>query len=315
MINMKYIHFEDKYIKDVVELWNKCLFCDQIDEFSFRFKAILDDNFDPNMSYIVIEDDRVIAFAYATKRKFPYLEKGLEKEKGWINVLFVDPDYRRKGIGTKLYQLLEKDLLDLDTKQIILAAYSPSYFFYGLDEDNYPEAISFYERMGFEAKEYHYSMGRDLNDFQIDDITLEKKKNLEDNGYRFISFENKYSLQLLEFLKNEFGGGWKRNALMAMRDGIAEDVIIIVLDKDDKICGFSMSAIDKNPRRFGPIGIGKDKRNEGIGSVLLNYSLMHLKQRNLDSIFFMTTDEDGKRYYERNSFYLIRTVRTYLKNI
>ena len=100
-----------------------------------------------------------------------------------------------------------------------------------------------------------------------------------------------------------------------MKDNVAEELIIIVLDKDDKICGFSMSAIDKNPRRFGPIGIGKDIRNEGIGSVLLNFSLIHLKQRNIDSIFFMTTDEDGKRYYERNGFYLIRTVRTYKKYV
>lgn len=312
---MKYIHFQDKYTKEVINLWNKCLFADQIDEFSFRFKTILDDNFDPAMSYLVIEDDKVIAFAYATKRKFPYLERGLEKDKGWINVLFVDPDYRRKGIGTKLYQLLEKDLVKLDTKQIILSAYSPNYYFYGLDEDNYHEAISFYKKMGFEAKESHYSMGKDLSYFKIDDITLEKQKALEEKGYKFTTFKNKYSLELLEFLKNEFGGGWKRNALIAMRDNIAEEVIIIVLDKEDKICGFSMSAIDKNPRRFGPIGIAKDKRNEGIGSVLLNYSLMHLKNRNIDSIFFMTTDDDGRRYYERNGFYLIKTVRTYIKNV
>ena len=32
----------------------------------------------------------VVGFILATKRIFPYLERGLEPDRGWINVLFVD---------------------------------------------------------------------------------------------------------------------------------------------------------------------------------------------------------------------------------
>ena len=141
-----------------------------------------------------------------------------------------------------------------------------------------------------------------------------KKKEFEDKGYKFTHFKYEYSLELLKFLKNEFGGGWKRNALMSMKNGTAEDVILLVLHHN-QICGFSMSAIDGNPCRFGPIGISKDKRNEGIGTLLLQYAFTDFKNKGIDSIFFMSTDENGKRYYERNGFEVIRVFKDYRKTI
>lgn len=312
---MDYIHFSEKYEKQVINLWNECLFIDKIDDETFRFKTILDDNFDANLSYVAIDENKVVGFGYATKRKFPYLERGLEPDRGFINVLFVDKNYRRQGIGTTIYKKMEEDLVCLGAKEITLAAYSPSYYFYGVDESNYPEAKLFYESLGYEAKELHYSMGMDLSNFNISKSVLDKKKQLEDKGYKFTSFTNERCLELLEFLKNEFGGGWKRNALLAMRNNVAEELIILVLDSEDKICGFSMSAIDNNPYRFGPIGIAAEKRNEGIGSVLLNYSFLHMKNRGLNKMFFFTTDDLGKRYYERNGLHVIRTVRNYRKKI
>jgi GNAT superfamily N-acetyltransferase len=45
----------------------------------------------------------------ATKRKFPYLERGLEPTRGWINVMFVDEAYRRKGVGEALVLKAERN--------------------------------------------------------------------------------------------------------------------------------------------------------------------------------------------------------------
>lgn len=312
---MEYINYCQKYEKDVVDLWNKCLFFDQISVDTFRQKAIFDDNFDSNLCWLALDKNEVVGFIMATKRKFPYLERGLEPERGWINVMFVSPEYRRIGVGKNLYQRAEDALKEKGTKEITLAMYSPSYFFGGVDEINYPEAEHFFKAMGYDAKELHYSMGKDLNNFKMSDDLSKKKASLESKGYKFTHFKYDRCLDMLEFLKDEFGGGWKRNALMAMRNNTAEDLIIMVLDKDDNICGFSMSAIDGNLERFGPIGIAESKRNEGIGSVLLNYSFECMHERGINRMFFMTTDEPGKRYYERNGLSTIRTIRNYRKNI
>lgn len=95
----------------------------------------------------------------------------------------------------------------------------------------------------------------------------------------------------------------------------AEERIILVLDPNNKICGCANRAIDDNEMRFGPIGIGKDYRNEGIGSVLLNFCLLDMAKKGIYHMFFMTTDEDGKRYYERNGLHVIRTFVEYSKDI
>ena len=77
---------------------------------------------------------------------------------------------------------------------------------------------------------------------------------------------------------------------MAMQNQTAEDVILLVLDPEGKICGFSMRAIDGNPMRFGPIGIASKQRNTGLGSVLLEWSCDEMAKKGIERMFFMTTD-------------------------
>ena len=95
-------------------------------------------------------------------------------------------------------------------------------------------------------------MAKDLHGYQIPALILEKKAAAEAKGYRFLPFDYSYTLELLEFLNTEFGGGWKRNALIAMQEGTAEDLIWLILAPEGSICGFCMWAIDRNPMRFGP---------------------------------------------------------------
>lgn len=312
---MEYINFSQKYENQLIRLWNRCLDFDPITKESFERKALFDENYDPELSWLATEYDTVVGFIMATKRKFPYLERGLEPERGWINVIFVDPDFRNCGIGKELYLRAEQELKRRGVKEITLASYSPNYFFGGMDENNYPSASAFFRKQGYAAGNIHYSMSRDLHGYNIPEPVLKKKTELEKDGYTFQHFDYSKSLELLDFLKTEFGGGWKRNALIAMQERKAEDLILIVLDKNDSICGFSMSAIDGNPLRFGPIGIAASKRSEGIGSVLLNYSLYELNRKGISIIFFMTTDEAGRRYYERNGFKIIRSMRDYRKQL
>lgn len=312
---MSIIYYTQQYENEVVECWNRNCIFDPIDVKKFRNQALFDDNFDPNLCWISLENDHVNGFIMATKRKFPYLERGLEPERGWINVIFVDQEVRNQGIGQELLNHAEKSLIELGCKNITLGAYSPNYFFWGVDPVNYADAIKFFEKNNYKSLDLHYSMGKDLHGYQIPEETLLKKQEAEKKGYKFLTFDYKYSLELLEFLKNEFGGGWKRNALIAMQKGIAEDVILIALDKNNKICGFCMRAIDGNPMRFGPVGISKNERNAGLGSIMLDLQCYEMAKKGIYRMYFITTDEPGKRYYERHGLSVIRTTVEYRKEL
>lgn len=99
-----------------------------------------------------------------------------------------------------------------------------------------------------------------------------------------------------------------------MQADIAEDVIVLCLDKDNKICGCCNRAIDGNQLRIGPIGIAESKRNEGIGTILFTYAMYEMSKRGIYRVFFVTTNDPGRRYYERQGLSVIRTTVEYRKN-
>jgi ribosomal protein S18 acetylase RimI-like enzyme len=308
-------NYSQRYEKEVVELWNRALTYDAITVHKFRKQVLFDDNFDTELCFIALENDCVLGFLLATKRKFPYLERGLEPARGWINVMFVDQTHRRKGIGEALVKRGEEKLKTMGAQTVTLGAYSPNYFFPGLDKENYNAAIKFFDKMGYQAGEESYSMCRDLHGYQLSDETLNKLTKAEEAGFSFINFEYKYALELIQFAKNEFGGGWKRNVLISMQNNTAEDCILLVLDKAGKVVGFSMRAIDGNSMRFGPIGVKADLRSYGIGGILFDNMQLEMTKRGIYHLYFISTDDPGRRFYERHGVKVFRTFVDYRKTI
>lgn len=312
---MKIQNYSQAYENEVVDLWNRTLTADQITVGKFRRQALFDENFDPGLCFVALEEERLAGFLLATKRKFPYLERGLEPTRGWINVMFVDPAYQRKGVGSLLVYEAESKLKEMGAETVTLGAYSPNYFFPGIDKENYAAAVSFFDKLGYQAGKESYSMRKDLHGYNHSEDTLGKLSKAEEAGFSFIGFEYAYALELLEFLKREFGGGWKRNALISMQNGTAEDCILLALDKNKEITGFCMRMIDGNPMRFGPIGVKQEARNYGLGGILLDLMQMEMKKRGIYHLYFVSTDEPGRRFYERHGVEVFRTFVDYRKTI
>jgi ribosomal protein S18 acetylase RimI-like enzyme len=312
---LQIINYSQQYENEVVDLWNKTLTADPITIHKFRKQALFDDNFDTELCYVALIENHVVGFLLATKRKFPYLERGLEPTRGWINVMFVDNAYRLMGIGKSLVVHAEAKLKEMGAETVTLGAYSPNYFFPGVDKDSYGEAIQFFDKMGYVAGKESYSMCKDLHNYKISDNTITKLLKANEAGFSFLNFEYKYALELLEFLKTEFGGGWKRNALISMQNNTAEDCILLVLDAEHKIVGFCMRMIDGNPMRFGPIGVKEEVRNYGIGGILFDIMQFEMAKRGIYHLYFVSTDEPGRRFYERHGVTVFRTYVDYQKTI
>lgn len=312
---MQILTYNQDFEEQVVKLWNQVLFADPITVHKFRQQALLDDNFDSDLCYVAREDEKVVGFLLATRRKFPYLERGLEPERGWTNVMFVAEEYQGKGIGTRLLLRAEEDLKVRGAKNITLAAYSPSYFFPGVDEENYPASAAFFKKHGYVPGKISYSMCKDLHGYRLSEEAGGRLMRAEEAGFRFEMFTWRYAVDLLNFARDEFGGGWKRNCLLTMQHNRAEDCILLVLDRDDKICGFCTRMIDENPMRFGPIGTAERVRNQGLGSVLFDLAQLEMEKRGIYHLYFVSTDEPGRRFYERHGVHVFRTFQDYRKDI
>lgn len=310
---MRIISYIQDYESKVVELWNNCLIADTISVNEFRKQVLFDDNFNKDLALIALEEDKVVGFILATKRQVPYLDRGLEPERGWINLLFVKEDCRRKKVGTTLVNEIEQRLLKKGVKSIILAAYSPSYFFPGIDIDSYSESIDFFESLGYKRTSEAVSMQRNLWDYHFPEKVSNRKAQLELEGYIFKKFDYKYSLKLLEFLGATFGGGWKRNALMAMQNNEAEELIWVCVDNDDNVVGFCMRKMDGNDCRFGPFGVSDSLRSSGIGGVLFNLMMEDMKSNKLYYLYFLWTNGDAMRFYQKHGVSIYRKYYLYNK--
>lgn len=309
---MRIVNFTQTYEQAVIDLWNETLTSDLVSLQKFRKQIIYDDNFDTELCYVALQDDKVIGFLLGTKRNFPYLERGLEPNRGWINVMFVAKDYQRQGIGSKLVDRVENALIELGVDNITLGAYSPNYFFPGIDIEAYQNAINFFEKKGYVGSEESYSMCKDLHGFYLSDEWRKKKQLAEQKGFIFRNYKNSDAIALLEFAKVNFGGGWKRNALLAMQANEAEDLIYLVL-KGEEIVGFAMRKIDGNPMRFGPIGVCEKVRNDGIGGILFELMQQEMCAKGMYHLYFVSTDVPGRRFYERHNVHVFRTYRKYVK--
>ena len=106
---MKIVTYEQKYEKAVTALWNRTLHADPITVEKFRRQALFDENFDPSLCYVALEEEQPVGFCLGMRRKFPYMERGLEPERGWIVVMFVAEEFQRRGIGTALANRAEED--------------------------------------------------------------------------------------------------------------------------------------------------------------------------------------------------------------
>lgn len=313
MENIRLESFQQERFQQVLTCWNQSLIYDGIDEERFKQLILLDENFNPDLFLLALNQEKVVGFCYGVRRKIPYLERGLEENRGWIVIMGVLPEYQNQGIGTMLCDEVEKRLKDMGTKEITLCAYSPNYFFPGIDK-RYQQAISFFENRNYVNRAESVSMQRSLWDYHMADQYKEKLASLED-GIHIIRYNDEYMLPLLNYLLENFGAGWKRNALIAMQKKEAEDTILLVVDEQKNILGFCMRKIDGNDARFGPFGVSEHLRSKGIGGVLFEYMMQEMKQKGIYYLYFLWTDGAAQRFYERHDVKVYRTYQLYRKEV
>jgi ribosomal protein S18 acetylase RimI-like enzyme len=311
---IEYKNYDQKYLSEVVELWNKQLVYDPITIKRFEQIILFDENFNEELFKLALNNDKVVGFIWGVKRKFPYLERGTEPERGWINFVAVDEDYQGLKIAKKLIELEEEQLKSMGTKEVTLCAYSPNYLNPGIDL-KYEKGISLFEKVGYDFKGEAVSMQRTLWDFTLNSAYKEKVKKLNEEGIKLLHYHDAYYSKIINFTLDNFGAGWKRNVLHAMQNNTAEDTIILCVDKNDDIIGYCMRSIDDNENRFGPIGVKEELRSKGLGGILLETMMYDMKKHGINDMYFLWTDGPAQRFYERHGLSVYRTYRLYRKKV
>jgi mycothiol synthase len=278
----------------MIPLWNQCMVRDPITEEKFRRKILLDENFDPHGGIIAEFGKHIVGFCLAIRRRYPYYDIGTEEGTGWITMIFVHPEHRRKGMATELVRRSEAFLKTCGVSEVLVSPYTPNYFIPGVDLDAYADAHQLFQKLGYRKVQKVYSMGRSLLDFYPSDETNERCKKLEAQGVSIKICESRYTVGLLEFLRKNYPGDLFRLALERLRASSEYEEILIAV-KDDEVVGFSHFDGD----HFGPFAIAPSFGGIGVGTCLYYRTVLHMKEKGWRNLWLAWTTGHAKDFYHK----------------
>jgi len=285
---MRIREFRGRDERQVLELLDEAMPQDRMGPEVFRQKVILQENYDPSLCLIAELGSEVIGFIFAP----------VQKNLGYVNIIGVRAEHRRKGIGTELLHEIEKRHKEKGVKKIIISG-GPKYVVPGVDVKAYPEAMNFFLKNGFEeVSRDSVSMSRSLMGYDTPKYVLEIEEKLVKEGYRFQQLDGEHVLDLLLFLRKNFPG-WEEDLrrTLEMRAGSLDFATIAL--KDEEIVGYCQVATDGLIEHFGPFGVLPDHRNRGIGTVIFHMCLRMLQSKGARNVWFAWGGGKNYSFYER----------------
>lgn len=288
---------------DLLAVWRAAMTHDRLSDDLFRTKVLLDPNFQPENLPVAIEDGRVIGFVLGLTRQTPLFLQGLEPDKAWVTAFGVHPDYQRRGIGRALFGYLFERFQAQGRKTIDLSPYVPNYFVPGVDVAAYPGTITFLENaLGFKTLYQAISMGADLTGFQVPPEIAGLQARLErEQGVTVLPVTSADLPELMPFIVRHFGWDWYRHAqdyLLEIFGDTPHQTCFLVARQHGEIIGYCQ----QRRERFGPFGVNPDRRNLGVGRVLLFRCLEAMSARHVFYAYFLWTGEDAARLYSLAGF-------------
>jgi len=324
MNHMEYSHSQESpqsTVGEVVSLWNKSLGNHfPLEERLYRQQVL----FPRQKSALFVArqtepDTKMVGAALA--RISAAFADARQPVVGHVSFIVVDPDQRRKGIGTELLSLAESWCKRQGTQILRLGSDYP-HFFPGVPVSIPPQESSllgrapfsedvttseFFAKRGFRADWTEYDLIADLKTI---DLGSSPHEVFAQTDYHFSLCSDELRPATLEFLSTSFPGRWYQEMVDGFENGLQnEDVALAVQNDSKKVVGFARigsktsshlspglfwrGLLGPNSGALGPIGVDSSCRGKGLGLALLRASLSELKRRGVDLTVIDWTDLVG----------------------
>lgn len=308
-------------LDSVIELWNRVNPLDAITEDLLETRVLLDENFDENTFLVAREGDRMVGFvisAYA--RRVPLGEHDPMGDRCWVTAFGIDQVYRRRGVATRMFSSLFEKFRAMGKKECFVASYAPGYFVPGIDVKEYPAAISFLSKEGFEETYRPLSMDAPLALFKVTRELEEKEQRLIESGIKVRTYSRQDLLPFMKFLEANMPADWVRVSRANLRDltrGIfkPDQIFLAVCDKPGAGEGKVIGYCQFEEAHFGPFGVADKYQGKGIGTVLLGRTLERMHSKGLHNAYVLWTDDTAAKVYSKFGFKETRRFAVMRKSI
>ncbi len=317
------VPFEPGMSAGVISLWNTCIGASYpMTERLFR-QQVLDDPFaQPQGNLVALDGARAVGWLLC--RYLHTVPSSLNSYRGRasIGVLCVDPDHRRRGIGSQLFELGERFLVSQGAADISLVHY-PGHLTPGIPFEA-PDLKRFFAQRGFEDWTESCDLRRQLSDCPVAGDAEAEWPGPGGTAILRPAREGEEAA-ITAFVGQEFPGGWEYEATRFFDAG-GEPGDILIAERAGTILGFCRTYTPESRHLggsthwfplltgrwggLGPIGIAAAHRGRGMGLALLRHSVTTLKSRGVDDMvidwtvlaqFYMKTGfRIWKRYWLSN---------------
>lgn len=250
----------------LLELWNRSVEFDQVNERLFREKVWGDPGFHLSMAMGAAIDHQLVGFSTAVVRSPSANLHSASDRLGYLKMLVVAPEHRQQRIGTQLYEQLQREIIGQGATEIRVAESAPNYLTPGVDERLATMQIMLLSQ-GFEPVGEAINQRVDLKDFTAVSSTNRPHKFL-------IQRLTEELTDSLNQLINRHWPSWCGEVAVALQ---AKPATLFVAVDQEQVVGFAAyEANNLGTGWFGPMGTDPDYQSQGIGRALLEQTLAQM---------------------------------------
>lgn len=250
----------------LLEVWNRAAEFDPLNGALLHEKLWGDADFDASLALAWRGARDIQAFGIAVCRPL----RG--QLTGFIKMIAVEPAAQRKGIGTALYQALERRCRELGAVEMRLGESAPNYLVPGVDK-RYRPAIAFFEQHGLVRSGEACNQRVDLRRWSY--APPGDQPEAAGGKVAYCRATPDHAAAIREFLDENWPTWWAE-----VSTALANEPPSLFLALDgDKVVGFAAhNGNNRGSGWFGPMGTSPTHRGLGIGGRLLALCLADMQQ-------------------------------------
>lgn len=326
MNNIEYRNLLLKDINEIVKLWNE-----NIEQYK-RFKEedfinhiILHPDFNLDGAFIATDNQKIVGLAIAIIRS---IDENDPNKPGYLTVLLVDKNYRRKKIGTTLLKQMEKYVKNCNKNKLKISYQSTLNFpWYIPNKINYehPGAPGvfinsslylFLINNGYSVIDEQDAFCLELANYFTPVSIKEKIKNNEKDLYFIELYDENKHYGIEEFFQDINDEAFIR----VIKENLKKEYPnpFLVISKNNKILGWTgaMYTEESGRAHFDGIAISNTIRNRGLGEGLWCKLAQYSKEHNSKYMTFFTGRTNNARFiYLKTGFKIIQSFAIMERNI
>jgi GNAT superfamily N-acetyltransferase len=285
--------FTPAHVADAIRIWNAASHADYPINERFLSYNLIPTTGEVIEGRVVIDNEEAVGFALACA-----VTNDPSITLGWVSAIAVKPWAQRQGIGSGLLTWAEGWLKEKGCKRFRVGG-NLRPFLPGLpsplsqkgERAGGEGVISFFTNRGYQSpsnQPYEYDIARSLNNYQP---TYSKPA-----CAGLTPMQPSEEPLLLDFLRREYPGRWEFEAHEFVKNGgLASDFLLLHVNGD--VHGFCRLTLPDSERpierfypqrlpkpwgQFGPLGLSKAVRGQGLGGYLIDAAAVHMQSLGVD---------------------------------